>query len=126
MATTLSSLREEIKSTEKVTQKKLLEASVASALLKDENEKIQNLLEESKKNLLLKDSKLNVEYFEFEKTSKEREKQFERNVLEREEAEKVALEIINLEHASSLKKLKILNESNERLALERESILKVI
>ena len=126
MASTLSSLREEIKNTEKVTQKKLLEASVASALLKDENEKIQNLLQESKKNLSLKDSKLNVEYFELDKRLKEREKEFERNVLEGKEAGKVAIDIMNLEHTNSIEKLKILNDNNERLAIERESILKVI
>jgi hypothetical protein len=126
MASALSSLREEIKNTEKITQKKLLEASVASALLKDENEKIQNLLEESKKNLSLKDSKLNVEHFELEKRLKEREKEFEKNVLERKEAGKVAIEIMNLEHTNTLEKMKISNENNERLALERESILKVI
>ena len=126
MALTLTNIREEIKNCEKLSQKKLLEASEAYLLLKDENEKIQMLLEDSKKNSSLNNSKLNLEFSDMEKRLKEREEEFEKNVLQEKEAEKIALEIMIFEHTKSVEKLKILNENNERLAIEREAILKVI
>ena len=119
-------MREEMKNNEKQSQKKLLDASDAFALLEDENEKIQVLLENSKKNSSLNNSRLNLEFFDLEKRLNEREKEFEKIIFERKEAEKIALEIVTLEHTNSLEKLKALNDNQERLAVERETILKVI
>lgn len=112
MASILTTLREEIKNNEKLSQKKLLDSSEAFSLLKNENEKIQILLEESKKKSFLNNSKLNLEFIDLEKKLKEREKEFEKNVLERKEEEKIAIEIISVEHMNNFEKLKILNENN--------------
>ena len=111
MASILTTLREEMKNNEKLSQKKLLDSSEAFSLLKNENEKIQILLEESKQNSSLNNSKLNLEFIDLEKRIKEREKEFEKNVLERKEEEKIAIEIIAAEHTNNSDKLKILNEN---------------
>lgn len=123
MASILTTLREEMKNNEKLLQKKLLEASEAFSFLHNENEKNKILLEESKKNSFLINSKLNLEFIDLERRLKEREKEHEKNFLERKEAEKIAIEIITSEHTNNFEKLKILNENNLKVTNKEFKII---
>lgn len=125
MASTLANIREELKSQEKSEKKKSAELSSAIAVLREEKVKLQGQLEELKNSMTSSGSKATTEMSTLVSKMETREMEMKREMKEREEAQRMALERAKDRHASEMQTERAMLESAKALASQTQAQLQV-